>query len=52
MALVESDLANGYITAAGAADYGCVVGPDGRIDRAASEARRRELRAHLVQAAE
>jgi N-methylhydantoinase B/oxoprolinase/acetone carboxylase alpha subunit len=53
LALVESDLANGYITAAAAAaDYGCVVGGDGRIDRAASEARRRELRAGLAQAAE
>ena len=53
LALVESDLENGYITAAGAAaDYGCVVGPDGRIDRATSEARRRELRTGLAQAAE
>jgi 5-oxoprolinase (ATP-hydrolysing) len=52
LALVENDLANGYITAAGAAaDYGCVVGGDGRIDRAASEARRCQLRAGLAQAA-
>ena len=35
-----------------AADYGCVVGGDGRIDHAASEARRREVRAGLAQAAE
>jgi 5-oxoprolinase (ATP-hydrolysing)/N-methylhydantoinase A len=52
LALVESDLANGYITAAGAADYGCVIGQDGRIDHAASDARRRELRAQVAQAAE
>jgi len=53
LALVESDLENGYITAAGAAgEYGCVVAPDGRIDRAASEARRYQLRAGLAQAAE
>jgi N-methylhydantoinase B len=44
LALVESDLANGYITAAGAtADYGCVVGADSHIDRVASEQRRRTL---------
>jgi 5-oxoprolinase (ATP-hydrolysing)/N-methylhydantoinase A len=53
LALVESDLENGYITAAGAtADYGCVIAPDGRIDRAASQARRYQLRAELAQAAE
>jgi 5-oxoprolinase (ATP-hydrolysing)/N-methylhydantoinase A len=53
LALVENDLANGYITAAGAeADYGCVVGADGRLDAAASERRRRELRAGLARAAE
>ncbi len=43
---VQRDLDEGYITAKGAReDYGCVVGDDGRIDRAASDARRaaREL---------
>jgi 5-oxoprolinase (ATP-hydrolysing)/N-methylhydantoinase A len=48
LALVESDLENGYITAEGAAEYGCVVGADGRIDRAASE----ERRARFKEAAE
>jgi len=53
LALVESDLANGYITAAGAvAAYGCVVTADGRIDITASEQRRREPRADTAQAAE
>jgi len=53
LALVESDLENGYITAVGAvADYGCIVGPYGRIDRAASQARRDQLCAELAQAAE
>ena len=51
--LVESDLVNGYITAAGAvADYGVVVGADVHVDIAASERRRRELRAGIAQAAE
>ena len=40
------DLDEGYVTAKGAQeDYGCVIGKNGRIDRAASDARRgaREL---------
>lgn len=40
---VQRDLDDGYITAEGATrDYGVVVGPDGRIDRAASEERRKQ----------
>ncbi len=51
--LVESDLADGYITAAGAAaDYGCVVAEDGHIDIAASERRRQALRGGARQAAD
>ena len=39
---VQWDLDGGYVTAEGAArDYGCVIGPGGRIDVAASEALRR-----------
>jgi 5-oxoprolinase (ATP-hydrolysing)/N-methylhydantoinase A len=42
---VEADLADGYITAEGAArDYGCVVGADGRIDAAATARRRAALK--------
>jgi 5-oxoprolinase (ATP-hydrolysing) len=53
LTLVESDLANGYITPAGAvADYGVVVSTDGHLDIAASERRRRDLRADIAQAAE
>ena len=38
---VQRDLDAGYITAEGAErDYGCVVGADGVVDRAASESRR------------
>ncbi len=38
---VQSDLDGGYVTPEGARrDYGCVVGDDGRIDAAASEALR------------
>ena len=38
---VQRDLDAGYITAKGAErDYGCVVGADGGVDRAASERRR------------
>jgi len=43
---VQRDLDEGYVTAKGAQeDYGCVIGKNGRIDRAASDARRgaREL---------
>ena len=40
---VQRDLDAGYITAEGAErDYGCVVGADGVVDRAASERRRAE----------
>ena len=40
---VQRDLDAGYVTAAGAErDYGCVVGEDGAIDRAASERLRAE----------
>ncbi len=43
---VEQDLRGGYITAAGAErDYGCVVGPDGRLDLAATAALRARRRA-------
>ena len=53
LALVERDLINDYITAAGAAeDYGCVVAADGHIDAAASERRRRDLRRTDRQAAD
>ena len=39
--MIVRDLREGYVTPAGAArDYGVVVGEDGTIDRAASEARR------------
>jgi 5-oxoprolinase (ATP-hydrolysing)/N-methylhydantoinase A len=52
-ALVESDLVNGYITAAAAVeDYGCVVAADGHVDAAASECRRRDLRRVVRQAAD
>jgi 5-oxoprolinase (ATP-hydrolysing)/N-methylhydantoinase A len=38
---IDADLAEGYVTAEGAArDYGVVVGKDGRVDRAASDRRR------------
>ena len=38
---VQRDLDAGYVTAEGAErDYGCVVGADGVVDRAASERRR------------
>ena len=53
LTLVERDLANGYITTAGAAeDYGCVVTADRHIDAAASERRRRDLRRITRQAAD
>ena len=40
---VQRDLDEGLVTPAGASrDYGCVVGPDGRIDRPASEALREQ----------
>jgi 5-oxoprolinase (ATP-hydrolysing) len=53
LSLVEHDLANGYITANGAAeDFGCVIGADGHIDVAASERRRRDLREFIRQAAD
>ena len=40
---VQRDLDAGYITSVGAErDYGCVVGADGVVDRAASERRRAE----------
>ena len=52
IALVEHDLINGYITAAGAAeDYGCVVAADGHIDAAATQRRRSDLRRIIPQAA-
>ncbi|MDF1790540.1 MAG: hydantoinase B/oxoprolinase family protein [Thalassobaculaceae bacterium] len=48
---VQADLDEGYITPAGAErDYGCVVGSDGRIDRAASE-RLRKGEARLTEPA-
>jgi N-methylhydantoinase B/oxoprolinase/acetone carboxylase alpha subunit len=38
---IEADLLNGYVTAEGAArDYGIVIGADGRLDRAATMAKR------------
>jgi 5-oxoprolinase (ATP-hydrolysing)/N-methylhydantoinase A len=39
---IEADLLDGYVTPAGAArDYGVVVAPDGRVDRAAPRGARR-----------
>jgi N-methylhydantoinase B/oxoprolinase/acetone carboxylase alpha subunit len=41
---IDNDLDQGYVTPSGAArDYGVVVGADGRVDRAASQARRATL---------
>ncbi len=43
---VEQDLGGGYITPEGASrDYGCVVGPDGRIDLPATAALRAQRKA-------
>jgi 5-oxoprolinase (ATP-hydrolysing) len=41
---LEADLDNGYVTPEGAVrNYGCVLGPDGRIDRPATLSRRTGL---------
>jgi 5-oxoprolinase (ATP-hydrolysing)/N-methylhydantoinase A len=48
---IQRDLDGGYVSAEGAArDYGCVVGPDGRIDEAATARRRAEARSPSVSA--
>jgi N-methylhydantoinase B/oxoprolinase/acetone carboxylase alpha subunit len=41
---ISADIEDGYITAAAAErDYGCVLGPDGRIDPVATARRRATL---------